>query len=96
MNRKENGSSGPRKGGAPRGKPPAGRRMPPPDATHEEGRYIRELKESETVVAVTLSDGRVVQGTITYYDTEMIKLAADEGPPVFVRKAEILTIAELS
>jgi len=70
--------------------------MPPPERTFEEGRYIRELKEAETIIEVTLSDDRKVRGTITYYDTEMIKLAAEEGPTLFVRKADIRMIAEVS
>jgi hypothetical protein len=72
-----------------------GRRTPPPEQTHEEGRYIKRLKENETPLDVTLADGRVVRCTITYFDREMIKLAPDEGPTIFVRKSDIRTIAEV-
>lgn len=94
MERKENGSSRPRGGRGSHSSPPAGRRVPPPEATLEEGRYIRELKEAESIVEIVLSDGRSLRGTITYYDAEMIKFAPDEGPTLFVRKDDILTIAE--
>lgn len=103
-NGKDRGTRSPRRSGgkkagdgkeSARGPERKGRRMPPPDQTFEEGRYITRLKEAEKVLDVTLSDGRVVRCTITYFDREMLKLAPDEGPTIFVRKSDIRTIAEI-
>lgn len=82
------------RGGPPRGPRGAGRRMPPPDATGREVKYIRQLKESVTPLVVHLVDGTEVRGHIEYYDVDMIKVTRPEGPHFFIRKSDIRYIVE--
>jgi len=84
-------SKGPRRGpekGAP------GRRMPPPEATHQEAKYLEKLKKAATPLVVHLLDGSEVRGHIEYFDRDMVKITRPEGPHFFVRKDDIRYILE--
>jgi len=66
-----------------------GKRVPPPDTTWAEARYIIEHKEAETPMVVSLVGGEVVRGTIEYYDRDMIKIIPADAPGRFVWKKDI-------
>ncbi len=69
------------------GKPP--KRTPPPDDTGKELEYLEKTKTERVPVSLKLIDGQLVQGVIEYYDVAMIKITADDGPNLFVRKDQI-------
>ncbi len=77
----------------PHGGPPP-RRMPPPESTGAEARYLGELRERKTPVAVEMIDGEVFHGWVEYYDRDMVKINRHSGPNVFVRKKHIRAIHE--
>ena len=81
-------------GGRPRGGRPAPR-TPPPEVTGDEARYLWTLRADETPIKVTLSNGEVVIGTITYFDHDMVKIEAMTGPSLVVRKTDIRSFAEV-
>lgn len=79
----------PRQGGrGPKGSKP-GRKMPPPEQTGEEAKFLFQLRDKQTNVTVKLVDGRTFTGTIEYYDRYMIKVVPEEGPGFFIRKTDI-------
>jgi len=82
-----------RRPGRPPDRPP-GRRMPPPEETAEEARYLDRLRERKTPVVVHLADGSSVGGRIEYFDTDMIKITLPRGPHRFVRKTDVRYIEE--
>lgn len=91
---------GPRRGGRGGGgthgggATPGGRRMPPPDQTGEEARFLARHKDAHTPMVVVLTDGETVRGWIEYYDRDMIKINRHKGPNVFIRKANIRYLHE--
>lgn len=76
--------------------PPPPKRTPPPDTTGEEAKYLLRLKESKTRVTVVLDDGESVSGWVEYYDRDVVKInrEPDEGPNVFIRKAQVRYLFE--
>ncbi len=74
------------------GPPP--RRMPPPESTGAESRYLGELRERKTPVVVEMLDGERFHGWVEYYDRDMVKINRHSGPNVFVRKKHIRAILE--
>jgi len=80
------------KGGPPPRGP--GRRMPPPEETAEETRYLERLKERATPVVVHLTDGTELRGHVEYFDRDMIKINRARGPHHFVRKSDVRYIEE--
>lgn len=83
-----------RRFGGGRGRPPHGRRLPPPASTGQEEGYLQKIKEARTPIVAALSDGRSVRGVIEYFDRDMIKIARSKGPHFFVRKSDIRYIRE--
>ena len=81
-----------RMGGPPPNGP--GRRMPPPEETAEEARYLEQLKERATPVVVHLLDGTDLRGHVEYFDRDMIKINRPHGPHRFVRKSDVRYIEE--
>ena len=81
--------------GRPRRKQRPGRKTPPPEATGREARYLFKAREIQAPMVVDLLDGRVVTGTVEYYDRDMIKVVPDEGPGLFFRKEDIRRIHPL-
>ena len=72
-----------------------GPRTPPPETTGRETRYLWNLRADETPVKVTLTNGDIVIGTITYFDHDMVKIEAMTGPSIFIRKTDIRYLAEV-
>jgi host factor-I protein len=66
----------------------------PPDETHAEAAYLKDLGQQRTPVAVKLVSGETVHGWIEYYDREMIRLTREAEPNLFIYKHDILYIAE--
>ena len=77
-----------------RGRPPLGRRTPPPASTGKEQGYLQKIKAARTRIVAMLTDGRSVHGIIEYFDRDMVKITRPEGPHFFVRKSDIRYIIE--
>ena len=67
-------------GGGPRRKPA------PPDQTHAENFYYVKQMQSRTPVAVLLTDGEILRGTVEWYDKDCIKLTRTGSPNLLVYK----------
>lgn len=67
-------------GGGPRRKPA------PPDQTHAENFYYVKQMQSRTPVAVLLTDGEILRGTVEWYDKDCIKLTRNGSPNLLVYK----------
>jgi host factor-I protein len=68
---------------APRKKPA------PPEQTHAENFYYVKQMQSRTPVAVVLSDGEVLRGSVEWYDRDCIKLTRVGSPNLLVYKQYI-------
>jgi len=66
---------------APQRKKPA-----PPDQTYAENFYYVKQMQSRTPVAVVLTDGEVLRGTVEWYDRDCIKLPRFGSPNLLVYK----------
>jgi host factor-I protein len=76
-------NAGPRKG-----------KTPPPEETHAEAAYLKQLGEKQTPVVIKLADGETVRGWIEYYDHKMVRLTREGAPNLFIFKNQIQYIAE--
>lgn len=76
----------PHQGGLPGGprKKPA-----PPEQTHAESFYYVKQMQARTPVAVVLSDGEVLRGTVEWYDRDCIKLTRYGSPNLLIYKRSI-------
>jgi len=77
----------------PRPAPPAPQQTPQPrkkaapaEQTHAENFYYVKQMQSRTPVAVVLSDGEVLRGTVEWYDRDCIKLTRYGSPNLLVYK----------
>jgi host factor-I protein len=66
---------------APQRKKPA-----PPEQTHAENFYFVKQMQSRTQVAVVLTDGEVLHGSVEWYDRDCIKLTRAGSPNVLLYK----------
>jgi host factor-I protein len=71
-----------------------GGKAPPPDETHEEAAYLKQLGEKQKLVTVKLVGGEVLKGWIEYYDKNMVRLTREGAPNLFIFKHDIMYIAE--
>jgi host factor-I protein len=69
-------------------------KTPPPDDTHREAAYLKELGEKQVPVCIRLMDGEELRGWIEYYDRRMVRLTREGAPNLFIFKHEIAFIAE--
>lgn len=69
--------------GVPRKKPA------PPEQTHAEEFYFVKQMQARTPVAVVLSDGEVLHGTVEWYDRDCIKLTRYGSPNLLIYKHSI-------
>lgn len=67
----------------------------PPEQTHEEVRYIRELIADSVPIRVRLVGDEEVAGTIEYYDNSFIRLTREDGPNLFIFKHDIKYLYEI-
>lgn len=73
----------PASGAAPRKKPA------PPEQTHAESFYYVKQMQARTPVAIVLTDGEVVRGTVEWYDKDCIKLTRYGSPNLLIYKHTI-------
>src|SRR5271154_7144985 len=66
---------------------PQQRKKPaPPEQTHAENFYFVKQMQSRTPVAVVLTDGEVLRGSVEWYDRDCIKLTRIGSPNLLVYK----------
>jgi host factor-I protein len=81
------GAGGGKESFAPAAQP---RKKPtPPEQTHAEEFYFVKQMQARTPVAVVLTDGEVLQGTIEWYDRDCIKLTRYGSPNLLIFKHAI-------
>ena len=69
---------------------PQPRKKPaPPEQTHAENFYYVKQMQSHSPVAVVLTDGEVLHGTVEWYDRDCIKLTRNGSPNLLVYKHSI-------
>ncbi len=61
----------------------------PPDQTHAENFYWVKQMQARTPMAVVLTDGEVLHGTIEWYDQDCIKLTRAGSPNLLIYKHTI-------
>jgi host factor-I protein len=61
----------------------------PPDQTYAENFYFVKQMQSRTPVAVVLTDGEVLRGTVEWYDRDCIKLTRYGSPNLLIYKHSI-------
>src|SRR5579864_7748883 len=68
--------------------PPAGARKKPapPEQTHAENFYYVKQMQSRAPVAVVLTDGEILRGTVEWYDRDCIKLTRFGSPNLLIYK----------
>jgi host factor-I protein len=77
----------PRSAAAPAPQAVPQRKKPaPPEQTHAENFYFVKQMQSRTTVAVVLSDGEVLHGSVEWYDRDCIKLTRSGSPNLLVYK----------
>jgi host factor-I protein len=66
---------------------PAQRKKPaPPEQTHAENFYYVKQMQGRTPVAVVLTDGETLRGTVEWYDRDCIKLTRYGSPNLLIYK----------
>jgi sRNA-binding regulator protein Hfq len=66
---------------------PQPRKKPaPPEQTHAENFYFVKQMQSHSPVAVVLTDGEILHGTVEWYDRDCIKLTRHGSPNLLVYK----------
>ena len=66
---------------------PMPRKKPaPPEQTHAENFYYVKQMQGRTPVAVVLTDGEVLRGTVEWYDRDCIKLTRYGNPNLLIYK----------
>lgn len=69
-------------------------KAPPPETTHQEAAYLKNLVEKQKRVTIKLVDGESVRGWIEYYDRTMLRLTREGKPNLFIYKEQIAYVAE--
>ncbi|MGH9713329.1 MAG: Hfq-like protein [Candidatus Acidiferrales bacterium] len=68
---------------------PQRKKPAPPEQTHAENFYFVKQMQARTPVAVVLTDGEVLRGTLEWYDRDCIKLTRFGSPNLLVYKHSI-------
>lgn len=76
----------PAHGPQPQGPPPARKKPAPPEQTHAENFYFVKQMQARTPVAVVLTDGETLRGTVEWYDRDCIKLTRYGSPNLLIYK----------
>jgi hypothetical protein len=74
---------------------PGARRVPPPETTGMEARYLLAQGRSGRPVRLRLRDGNAIEGIVREFDREILTVEPDVGDPVTIRKSEIRYLEEL-
>ena len=64
----------------PRARRATAKKPAPPEQTHAENFYYVKQMQSRTPVAVVLTDGEILRGTVEWYDRDCIKLTRYRQP----------------
>ena len=67
-------------------RPPQNKKPVPPESTNAENFYYVKQMQSRTPVAVVLTDGEVLRGTVEWYDRDCIKLTRSGTPNLLIYK----------
>src|SRR5260370_42347817 len=81
---KEQFPARPPQGAGPQG--PQRKKPAPPEQTHAENFYYVKQMQSRTPVAVVLTDGEILRGSVEWYDRDCIKLTRCGSPNLLVYK----------
>jgi host factor-I protein len=73
----------------PGGGPVPHKKPAPPEQTHAENFYWVKQMQARTPVAVVLTDGEVLHGTVEWYDRDCIKLTRYGSPNLLIYKQVI-------
>ena len=65
---------------------PQRKKPAPPEQTHAENFYFVKQMQSRTQVAVLLTDGEILRGSVEWYDRDCIKLTRTGSPNLLVYK----------
>ncbi|HEY0702561.1 MAG TPA: RNA chaperone Hfq [Candidatus Acidoferrales bacterium] len=65
---------------------PQRKKPAPPEQTHAENFYFVKQMQSRTSVAVVLTDGEIVHGSVEWYDRDCIKLTRVGSPNLLLYK----------
>ena len=80
----------PRPAQSPPQSTPTQRKKPaPPDQTYAENFYYVKQMQSRTPVAIVMTDGEVLRGTVEWYDRDCIKLTRFGSPNLLIYKHSI-------
>lgn len=90
------GSGGPKEPFPAPAAPPQRKKPTPPEQTHAEEFYYVKQMQARTPVAVVLTDGEVLHGTIEWYDQDCIKLTRYGSPNLLIFKHAIKYIYKTS
>ena len=71
------------------GPPPQRKKPAPPEQTSAESFYYVKQMQARTPVAVVLTDGEVLRGTVEWYDRDCIKLTRSGSPNLLIYKHSI-------
>lgn len=66
-----------------------------PVLTLAEDAYLRQLAASKVPVAVKLTGGEIIEGTVEIFDADMIRLAPFEAPSSLLYKEDIVYLWEI-
>jgi sRNA-binding regulator protein Hfq len=66
--------------------PPPRKKPAPPEQTHAENFYYVKQMQARTPIAVVLTDGEVLHGTLEWYDRDCIKLTRYGSPNLLIFK----------
>jgi host factor-I protein len=72
------------------------RKGAPSNETGQEALYLKSLSDRQVNVSIKLRDGEVVSGWIEYFDDMMVRLTREGRPNLFIYKAQIRTITEIT
>jgi host factor-I protein len=73
----------------PQSAAPPRKKPAPPEQTYAENFYFVKQMQSRTPVAVVLTDGEVLRGTVEWYDRDCIKLTRYGSPNLLIYKHSI-------
>ena len=71
---------------APQAAAPPRKKPAPPDQTYAENFYYVKQMQSRTPVAIVMTDGEVLRGTVEWYDRDCIKLTRFGSPNLLIYK----------
>jgi len=71
---------------SPQSAAPPRKKPAPPEQTFAENFYYVKQMQSRTPVAVVLTDGEVLRGTVEWYDRDCIKLTRYGSPNLLIYK----------